>query len=232
MLFLVEEYEPRCYWFAVFECLRRIVMTGGLTIFDPVGPIRVAVGLMISMISYRVYTYYRPFISDDNDTIAEIVQTQLVMIFFAALMFFARAEEDTETGLATEIFSVTLIILFFVGFVAALFFVFAEAVGKQKLTAISRKVVKRIYNCLNIKIAVSRVFDTTEFDHDATENPAVDGKTIVIINNHDEDDEDFHTEENSEYETRLDADRPSVSLSPSVFGGTPPNSAWVCYWRK
>ena len=72
VLFLVEEYKPRCYWFAVFECVRRISMTGGLTIFKSEGPTRVAVGLMIAMISYRVYSFYRPYISGDDDTLSEV----------------------------------------------------------------------------------------------------------------------------------------------------------------
>ena len=157
VLFLVEEYEPRCYWFATFECLRRILMTGGLTIFDAEGPIRVAVGLMIAMVSYRVYSCYRPFISDDNDTISEVAQTQLVIVFFAALMLFVQAGEGNESGLSTTIFSTALLLIFFAGFAIAIYFVFAEAVGKKRLNALCASFIERVYKLLCCKVAVTKV---------------------------------------------------------------------------
>ena len=157
VLFLVEEYEPRCYWFATFECLRRILMTGGLTIFDSEGPIRVAVGLTIAMISYRIYSFYRPYISDDNDTISEVAQTQLVIFFFAALMLFVQAGEGNESGLAISIFNISLFLTFFAGLAVAIYIVLAEAVGKDLLNALGASLIERIYNLLCIKVTATKV---------------------------------------------------------------------------
>ena len=44
-----------------------------------------AVGLLGAAISHRVYGIYEPFIEDSDDVVSEIAQTELVIIFFAAL---------------------------------------------------------------------------------------------------------------------------------------------------
>ena len=37
---------------------------------------QIAVGLLGSMISYRVYTYYDPYVEDNDDLVSEVAQTQ------------------------------------------------------------------------------------------------------------------------------------------------------------
>ncbi|KAK7230294.1 hypothetical protein SO694_00181029 [Aureococcus anophagefferens] len=84
--FLVEEYEPRCYLFSVFECVRRIALTGGLTIFSD-GGAQIAMGLLIAMLSH-----------------GEVAQTQLVFIFFGSLLLYIEANTDGERGYANDLF--------------------------------------------------------------------------------------------------------------------------------
>ena len=50
--FLVEEYEPRCWWFSVFDCVRRIAMTGGLLIFSDGGALQIAMGASFSFLFF------------------------------------------------------------------------------------------------------------------------------------------------------------------------------------
>ena len=173
VLFLVEEYEPRCYWFATFECFRRILMTGGLTIFDSEGPIRVAVGLMIAMISYRVYSFYRPYINDDDDTVSEVAQTQLVVIFFAALILFVQT--GNESGLATTVFSIALLLIFFACFAVAIFFVLIETAGKTRLNAFRASLIEHIY-LLRRWVGMAKVSVSTGGEN----NSALNDKTALI----------------------------------------------------
>ena len=74
--FLYEEFEPRCYLFVVFEVLRRIFLTGCLAMFLPGTISQIAVGLLGSMISYRVFSHYDPYVEDDDDLVSEVAQTQ------------------------------------------------------------------------------------------------------------------------------------------------------------
>ena len=108
--FLVEEYEPRCYLFSVFECLRRIAMTGGLTIFADGGALQIAAGLFVAIVSHRVYSAYEPYISDDDDVLSEVAQTQLVIIFFYAMMAYATENLEEKDGVFSgEIFGFLLV---------------------------------------------------------------------------------------------------------------------------
>ena len=74
--FLYEEYEPRCYLFVVFDVLRRIFLTGCLTMFLPGTISQIAVGLLGSMISYRVFSHYDPYVEDDDVVVSEVAQTE------------------------------------------------------------------------------------------------------------------------------------------------------------
>ncbi len=57
------EYEPRCYLFVVFECGRRLALTG-LLIFIYAGSLtQIVVGLFIAFISYGVMMDFRPYIA-------------------------------------------------------------------------------------------------------------------------------------------------------------------------
>ncbi|KAH8063311.1 hypothetical protein JL722_2476 [Aureococcus anophagefferens] len=132
--FLIEEYEPRCWWFSVYEVCRRLILTGGLTIFKAGGATQVAIGMLVAMISYRVYVGYAPFIDDDDDAISEVCQTQLVIVFFGALMLTVQnmvPEDEQESGFAQNLFGIVLTMVFFAGMFVAAYYVFLEACGRN-----------------------------------------------------------------------------------------------------
>ncbi|KAH8062745.1 hypothetical protein JL721_8649 [Aureococcus anophagefferens] len=131
--FLIEEYEPRCWWFSVYEVCRRLILTG-LTIFKAGGATQVAIGMLVAMISYRVYVGYAPFIDDDDDAISEVCQTQLVIVFFGALMLTVQnmvPEDEQESGFAQNLFGIVLTMVFFAGMFVAAYYVFLEACGRN-----------------------------------------------------------------------------------------------------
>ncbi|KAH8094194.1 hypothetical protein JL720_4187 [Aureococcus anophagefferens] len=114
-MFLVEEYEPRCYLFSVFECFRRVALTGGLTVFAFGGATQAAMGLLISLVSYKVYAVAAPFIEDDDDLVSEVAQLELVFVFFSALMLVVADTAEGETSHARAIFSAFLGLAFALG---------------------------------------------------------------------------------------------------------------------
>ncbi|KAH8046932.1 hypothetical protein JL721_12273 [Aureococcus anophagefferens] len=69
--FLYEEFEPRCCMFIVYEILRRVFLTGCLVMFLPGSISQIAIGLLGTMISYRIYNYYRPYIEEDDNIISK-----------------------------------------------------------------------------------------------------------------------------------------------------------------
>ena len=94
--FLFAEYEPRCYLFVVFECLRRLMLTG-LLIFIYAGSLtQITVGLLLAYLSYAVMSSYSPYIEDVDDRLADVGQSQIVLVFIASLVLFARDMPEQE----------------------------------------------------------------------------------------------------------------------------------------
>ena len=130
--FLFEEYEPRCYLFIVYEILRRIFLTGVLSMFRAGTISQIAIGLLATIVSHRVFTFYEPYIEDDDDLVSEIAQTELVLVFFYALMVFAMAHVgQRDAAFASDAFTYILIVLMFSTIAAALAMIVLGQLGKQ-----------------------------------------------------------------------------------------------------
>jgi hypothetical protein len=110
--FLYEEFRPECYGFIVFEVTRRIFLTGCLTMFLDGSISQIAVGLLGTMISYRVGNYYRPYVEEDDNIVFEIANTQLVLFFFYCVMVYATENLEEHDGVFSgKIFGICLILL-------------------------------------------------------------------------------------------------------------------------
>ena len=107
-------------------------MTGGLTIFSDGGALQIAVGLFIAIISHRVYSAYEPYISDDDDVLSEVAQTQLVFTFFGCLLLYIEANTEGERGYANDVFAIMMMLVMSAGVFSALYYVLLDAVGREK----------------------------------------------------------------------------------------------------
>ena len=78
-LFCTERrYEPRCYQFVVFECVRKLALTGLLIFIYPESASQIAIGLLIAVLAKEVYAQRRPYIEDMSVPIS--VWTKLVEV--------------------------------------------------------------------------------------------------------------------------------------------------------
>ncbi|KAH8044926.1 hypothetical protein JL721_12730 [Aureococcus anophagefferens] len=59
---------------------------------------RIAIGLLGSLISYRVFSHYEPYVEEDDGVVSEVAQTELVLVFFYALMVFATDNLEQHDG--------------------------------------------------------------------------------------------------------------------------------------
>merc|ERR1712000_615867 len=84
--FLFKEYEPRFWWFEVFECARRIMLTGGTIIFLEGSATQVAAGVLVSMVSIQVYAHTQPYICDKDYTLAMAAQWGIFFTLFGGLL--------------------------------------------------------------------------------------------------------------------------------------------------
>ena len=98
--FLTSGYEPHAFWFEVVECIRRLMLSSMLILVGDGSAAQVVVALFICLFSIKVYSYYKPFVEDEDDVLAEIAQWQLFCVFFAALMIRLDASGDSASDQA------------------------------------------------------------------------------------------------------------------------------------
>jgi len=80
--FFFEEYEPRCWWYAVAELTMRLYLTGLLSFFGssdaPATTTQTSLGLLGAMIYYVVLSAYDPFIDPLDDLLAKVAAFQVM----------------------------------------------------------------------------------------------------------------------------------------------------------
>jgi hypothetical protein len=92
--FLFNEYEPRFWWFEVFECVRRLMVTGGTVFFLEGSSTQVAAGMLVALFSTLVYTRTQPYIRDEDDKVAMAAQLAIYFTLFIGLLLKAKVPSD------------------------------------------------------------------------------------------------------------------------------------------
>ena len=96
-------YEPRCYQFVVFECFRKLALTGLLIFMYPGSASQIAIGLLIAVLSKEYYTHLRPYVKDADDALANVGNAQIILVFIASLMIFIK-DMDEQDGAPGNMF--------------------------------------------------------------------------------------------------------------------------------
>ena len=92
--FLFKEYEPRFWWFEVFECARRLMLTGGTVFFLEGSATQVAAGIIVALISIHVYADTHPFIDKKDDRLAMAAQWSIFFTLFSGLLLKTKVPSD------------------------------------------------------------------------------------------------------------------------------------------
>lgn len=138
--FIFEDYVPRCWLFPVFECFRRVFLTAFLGAIHPGTLSQAVVGFVGAAISQRVFAYFRPFVEDSDNVVSEFAQTELVIIFFAALVLYVSSETDHRGGLfRNSIFGVLLCIIFSITIVVSAYGIVVDHFGFARLDKLRNK---------------------------------------------------------------------------------------------
>jgi hypothetical protein len=94
--FLWESYNPDCWWFEIFECVRKLCMTG-LMIFIYSGTAsQIVVSMLFSIASIAVYVTYKPFPSYDDDVLAICSQLSIFFTLFGGLLLKVEVAKDFD----------------------------------------------------------------------------------------------------------------------------------------
>ena len=90
---LTDGYDMRCYWFEVFECMRKIFLVGIPALFEPGSVEQFMFGMIVCFLSYGMYAFYTPYDDESNDRLQTAAQVEI----FVALLAWAGSEMTSES---------------------------------------------------------------------------------------------------------------------------------------
>ena len=96
-------YEPRCWWFAVVELIRRLYLTGLLAFFgsdeEPTSMTQTSMGLLGAIIYFIVLAHFNPYYDSADELLSKVAAVQVVLTFFGATVLQAKDNsKDSEAG--------------------------------------------------------------------------------------------------------------------------------------
>ena len=86
-----------------FECLRKLALTGMLVFVFPGSASQLFLALLIALGTKEYNQQRRPLIEDSDDTLANIANGQIVLMFLCCLAIHFKKDESQD-GAAGEIF--------------------------------------------------------------------------------------------------------------------------------
>ena len=83
---LTAGYEMRCYWFEIFECIRKILLVGLPVFFEPGTPGQLILGLVIAFVTFGSYCAFAPYINSTDDLLSAICQLTIFFSLVASIV--------------------------------------------------------------------------------------------------------------------------------------------------
>lgn len=105
IFFLFENYEPRCWYFEVVECLRRLLLTAIPVLVMRDSVIQIILVMLVSLFFGSLYVGLHPFVESSDDLTASISQWGISLTLVGALMV------KTDDGFDETALSVLLILI-------------------------------------------------------------------------------------------------------------------------
>jgi hypothetical protein len=91
--FLYSSYEPKYWWFEIFETLRKLALTGFMVFMAPGTAGQVVISLVMSITSLVVYSRLQPFKEVYNNHLSLVSNIQLVVTLIGALAMKVNLDE-------------------------------------------------------------------------------------------------------------------------------------------
>jgi predicted outer membrane repeat protein len=92
--FLYDSYLPKCWYFEIIECFRRIALTALPVLFLRSTVIQVVLVLIVSLGFSALYMELRPFVKRSDNAVAIVSQWTLSLTFLGALCLKVDMSED------------------------------------------------------------------------------------------------------------------------------------------
>jgi hypothetical protein len=114
--FLFKDYEPYYWWYEIFECVRRLMLTGGSVMFMEGSATQVVCGMLIALMSVHVFSMCQPFIDDNNDKLALGSQWVIFFTLFGGLLLklnlnYADGYDKDGSGVGVFLMTVNILVV-------------------------------------------------------------------------------------------------------------------------
>jgi hypothetical protein len=111
--FLYESYEPRFWYWESVEAIRRIVLTGVVSVLSPLSSTQSVFGMILALIYIGLYGQLKPYEDDNVDRLAFVGQYQIFLTFFGTLII-GNSLLGSQEGKVVAIFIIlgNLVVLF------------------------------------------------------------------------------------------------------------------------
>lgn len=83
---LLGPYELRCFWFEIFECIRKVLLVGIPVFMPPGSGGQLVFGLIVCYISSCAYTAFQPFRTDSDDFLQQVAQFQIFFVLLSSII--------------------------------------------------------------------------------------------------------------------------------------------------
>ncbi|CAM9462638.1 unnamed protein product [Scytosiphon promiscuus] len=107
--FLWGTYRPAVYYYEVWECVRKLLLTGLLVYFKQGTSTQVVIAMLITLAGLRVLAGLRPYQREDENNLAEASLWVTFLTLFAGLLI--KAEVSDDDGYDTVALGVILSIM-------------------------------------------------------------------------------------------------------------------------
>ena len=102
-IFLWGSYRPCAWWFEIFECVRRLALTGALVFVHQGSETQIATGCMICIVAALVFALVWPYATFRDNVLGMLSHCQLIGTLFSAMMYkvsenASLAYDKTGTG--------------------------------------------------------------------------------------------------------------------------------------
>ena len=96
LIFLVEAYKPRYYYFEVIEVIRRLLLASVIGVVDAESAAAPTIGLLICFVFLYIFIDFKPYKSKSNCNLGIILQYSIALLFLSALLIKVNATSDSN----------------------------------------------------------------------------------------------------------------------------------------
>jgi len=125
--FLFEPYSADCWWFSVWECARRLMLSGLLVFFDDNSTTQLVVAVLVSVFWLCVFLRQPPFKDEEDNYLEQFIEVMIFITLFAVLLVGVEVSDSESTNMynvgiflvamdcAVLLFGLSFFVLYYVG---------------------------------------------------------------------------------------------------------------------